>query len=160
MTNLLVDYFEIDSLQVISEGTGTSPMRVKGVFGRADEFNKNKRTYPKSILEREVTRLQPLVESGRLVGELDHPDHTSVRLSSASHKIDKLYWDGKNVMGEATILNTPVGKVTQQLIRDGVNLGISSRGIGTLSPIGDSGNYTVDESYKCITYDLVADPFY
>ncbi|MCQ6468373.1 hypothetical protein NPN14_24400, partial [Vibrio parahaemolyticus] len=88
---------------------------VKGVFGRAGEYNKNNRRYPQKILEREIARLQPLVESSRLVGELDHPDHTSVRLSSASHKVDKLYWSGSSVIGEATILNTPAGKVTQQL---------------------------------------------
>ena len=159
MGELLQDYFEVDTVQVIAEGNGSSPMKVRGVFGRVNEFNNNKRRYPKAVLQREVSRLQPLAEGGRLVGELDHPEHTNIKLTEASHKIVNLKMQGNKIIGEAHILNTPAGKVAQQLIKDGVHLGISSRGLGTLTEVPDKPGYSeVNEDYKCVTFDLVADP--
>lgn len=157
--NLLTDYFSVDAIKVISESTSKGTMRVKGIFGRADEFNNNNRRYKKSILEREMGKLQPLIQERRLLGELDHPEYTSVKLTNVSHLITNLSWDGNKLIGEAEILNTPSGKVAQQLIKDGVKIGISSRGLGTLQECKDvPGKMEVCEDYRMVTFDLVADP--
>ncbi len=155
--NLLTDFFELDTLHVVNESSKDNKMRVRGIFGRADEFNRNNRRYPKTVLAKEYDRLLPLVKENRILGELDHPDYHQVKLINASHKVTNLWWDGNKLMGEAVILNTPAGLVTQQLIKDGVSLGISSRGLGTLNPL-ENGKFEVNEDYKMITFDLVADP--
>jgi hypothetical protein len=158
--NLLTDFFITDTLRVINEsGSNPGSVKVKGVFGRADEFNNNNRRYKKTILEREIGRLKPLITERRLLGELDHPEYTSVKLTNASHVITGLYWEGNKLIGEAELLNTPSGKVAQQLLKDGVKIGISSRGLGSLQECADSkGKFEVSEDYKMVTFDLVADP--
>jgi hypothetical protein len=134
-------------------------MTVRGIFGRANEFNNNNRKYPKSVLEREVVKLQPLINENRLLGELDHPEKMSVSLMNASHLVTKLAWQGDVLIGEAKILNTPSGKVAQQLIKDGVKIGVSSRGLGTLKECKEfPGKFEVNEDYRAVTFDLVADP--
>jgi hypothetical protein len=156
---LLIDYFRLDPVQVISESTESGTIKIRGIFGRAGEFNKNNRRYPKPILEREVTRLMPLVTENRLLGELDHPDSPTVKLTNASHMVTKLYWQGDVLIGESQLLNTPAGKVAQQLIKDGVRIGVSSRGLGSLKPCQDSpGKFEVNEDFRAVTFDLVADP--
>lgn len=156
---LLIDYFRLDPIQVVSESVDSGTMKIRGIFGRAGEFNNNNRRYPKQILEREVSKLMPLISENRLLGELDHPDNPTVKLTNASHMITKLYWQGDVLIGESQLLNTPAGKVAQQLIKDGVRIGVSSRGLGTLKPCSDApGKYDVNEDYKAVTFDLVADP--
>lgn len=158
--NLLTDFFITDTLRVISESSnGNGSVKVKGIFGRADEFNNNNRRYKKTILEREIGRLKPLITERRLLGELDHPEYTSVKLTNASHVITGLYWEGNKLIGEAELLNTPSGKVAQQLLKDGVKIGISSRGLGSLKECDDGkGKFEVSDDYKMVTFDLVADP--
>ena len=153
---LLEDVFIIENLQVINEGN-TGPMRVRGVFQRADEENNNGRIYPKALLEREITKLSESMKGRRLMGELDHPQHDSVKLSNVSHLITKLEAKGNEIIGEAEILDTPMGKVAKALIEGGVQVGISSRGMGTLSE-GQDGKRYVNEDFRLITWDLVADP--
>ena len=153
---LLEDVFIIENLQVINEGK-TGPMRVRGVFQRADEENNNGRIYPKALLEREITKLCESMKGRRLMGELDHPQHDSVKLSNVSHLITKLDVKGNEIIGEAEILDTPMGKVAKALIEGGVQVGISSRGMGTLSE-GQDGKRYVNEDFRLITWDLVADP--
>ena len=153
---LLEDVFIIENLQVINEGK-TGPMRVRGVFQRADEENNNGRIYPKALLEREITKLSESMKGRRLMGELDHPQHDSVKLSNVSHLITKLEAKGNEIIGEAEILDTPMGKVAKALIEGGVQVGISSRGMGTLSE-GQDGKRYVNEDFRLITWDLVADP--
>ena len=153
---LLEDVFIIENLQVLNEGKN-GPMRVRGVFQRADEENNNKRIYPKALLEREIQKLDEAMKGRRLMGELDHPSHDSVKLSNVSHLITKLEAKGNEIIGEAEILDTPMGKVAKALIEGGVQIGISSRGMGTLSE-GSDGKRYVNEDFRLITWDLVADP--
>jgi hypothetical protein len=153
---LIEDVFIIENLQVLNEGKN-GPMRVRGVFQRADEENNNKRIYPKALLEREITKLEESMKNRRLMGELDHPQHDSVKLSNVSHLITKLEAKGNEIIGEAEILDTPMGKVAKALIEGGVQIGISSRGMGTLSE-GQDGKRYVNEDFRLITWDLVADP--
>lgn len=158
--NLIQDSNFKDRLKVINESkSGNGLMKVSGIFGRADTYNNNNRRYSKAILEREITKLSPLLSERRLLGELDHPEYTSVKLSNVSHIITKLGWKGNELIGEAEILNTPAGKVVQQLLKDGVSVGISSRGLGSLKEAKDDPTkFEVSEDYKMVTFDLVADP--
>lgn len=142
--------------QIISESSKHGTLKIRGVFQRCDEKNNNGRIYPKLILEREIERLKESFKERRLLGELDHPSYDNVKLSNASHLITNLYFKGSEVIGEAELLSTPAGLVAQSLIKDGVKVGISSRGMGTLSE-GKDGK-VVNEDYKMITFDLVADP--
>jgi len=153
---LLEDVFIVENLQILTEGK-TGPMRVRGVFQRADEENNNKRVYGKPLLEREITKLSEAITERRLMGELDHPQHDSVKLSNVSHLITGLSMKGNEVIGEAEILDTPSGKVAQALIQGGVKVGISSRGMGTVSE-DVHGKRHVNEDFRLITWDLVADP--
>lgn len=154
---LLQDVFVIDKLTVVNEGKSNSSMKIRGVFQRADEANANKRIYRKSILENSIKSLKPLIEGRMLVGELDHPDANIVRLQNASHVITNLKMVGNEMIGEAEILSTPAGQVVKALISDGVKIGVSSRGMGTISEDKDGVKY-VNEDFKLVTFDIVADP--
>jgi hypothetical protein len=155
---LLEDVFIIENLQVLNEDSDKGKvMKIRGVFQRADEENNNKRIYPKELLCREIEKLEESMKNRRLMGELDHPQHDSVKLSNVSHLITKLDVDGNEIIGEAEILDTPMGKVARALIEGGVQIGISSRGMGTLSE-GQDGKRYVNEDFRLITWDLVADP--
>jgi hypothetical protein len=157
---LLSDFDNNSNIRVIEEASSKNNYRptVRGLFQRADEANQNKRIYPKTILENQVRKLQPLISERRLCGELDHPQSDTVKLTNASHLVTKLWMEGAEVFGEAEILNTPNGKVAQALINDGVKIGISSRGLGTLSENQMNGTKTVNEDFNLVTFDLVADP--
>lgn len=152
----LQDVFIVENLSIINEGK-TGPLKIRGIFQRADEANQNKRVYPQSVLENQVRNLESAIKERRLVGELDHPTYDMVKLSNASHLITGLSFRGKEVIGEAEILPTPAGKVVEGLIRGGVKIGISSRGMGTLSE-GKDGTKTVNEDFRLVTFDIVADP--
>jgi hypothetical protein len=154
---LLQDTFIIENLQVLSESKNDTKMRVKGVFGRCNEKNNNGRVYPTAVLESQLAKVQPLISERRLCGELDHPSNETVKLANASHLITKLEMKGNELIGEAEILNTPAGLTAQALIKGGVKIGISSRGMGTLSEDAQ-GNKIVNEDYRLVTFDLVADP--
>jgi hypothetical protein len=152
----LQDVFILQNMRVINEGK-TGPLKVRGIFQRADEANNNRRIYPQKVLEGAIKSLNESIKDRRLVGELDHPTYDMVKLSNASHLITGLWMEGKEVIGEAEILPTPAGKVVQGLIEGGVKIGISSRGMGTLSE--SKGDYkTVNEDFKLVTFDIVADP--
>mgnify|MGYP003998533499 CR=1 FL=1 len=129
----------------------------RGKFQEAEAVNKNKRMYPKMVLESNVKRLDEAMKSGGLCGELDHPTDSIVHFENASHLVTKLWWDGNVLMGEGKILNTPCGKILQALINDGVRVGISSRGVGN-GKVNENGILVIGESYKLITFDAVADP--
>jgi hypothetical protein len=158
MKNLLVEYRLLDKVKVINEGTGDKKkLKVKGRFQKCDEQNNNGRIYPRSILETQVKGLQEKINERALVGALDHPPNDAIHLSQASHLITKL-WVEKDgdVMGEAEILSTPSGKIVEALLNDGVKIGISSRGLGTLSET--KNGKVVNEDFKLLTFDLVSDP--
>ena len=155
---LLVECNVLEQVKVINEGTkGKTKVRLQGKFQKCDEQNNNGRIYPKSILESQVKAIQEKICDRSLVGALDHPTNDAIHLSQASHLITKL-WVEKNgdVMGECEILSTPNGKIVEALLNDGVKLGISSRGIGSVTE-GIKGKL-VNEDFKLITFDLVSDP--
>tara|TARA_R100001377_G_scaffold85314_1_gene71564 strand:- start:1257 stop:2585 length:1329 start_codon:yes stop_codon:yes gene_type:complete len=155
---LLVEYTVLDKLQVINEGTkGNKRLKVVGKFQKCDEQNNNGRVYPRKILESQVKAIQEKIGERSLVGALDHPANDAIHLSQASHLVTKL-WVEKNgdVMGEAEILSTPNGKIVEALLQDDVKIGISSRGLGSVSE-GTTGK-VVNEDFKLITFDLVSDP--
>ena len=150
------DTFIIENLQVLEESKATGTMKIAGVFQRADSPNHNKRIYEKKLLMREMKRLDEAIHERRLMGELDHPTHDAVKLGNVSHLVTKLKMNGNDMIGEAEILNTPCGQVAQALIKGGVKLGISSRGMGSLT---EKGEYSlVNDDFKLVTFDLVADP--
>jgi len=155
---LLVEYSILDNVKVINESkNGVTKLKLLGKFQKCDEQNNNGRVYPRSILESQVKAIQGKIDERSLVGALDHPANDAIHLSQASHLITKL-WVEKNgdVMGEAEILSTPNGKIVEALIGDGVKIGISSRGLGSVSE--NSEVKIVNEDFKLITFDLVSDP--
>lgn len=129
----------------------------RGKFQEANAVNKNKRMYPFDILSNNVDKLQEVVAARGLTGELDHPTDSIIHFKDASHLITKLWWEGNTLMGEGMVLNTPSGKVLAELMKDGVRIGISSRGVGNGS-VNNEGVLVIGESYKLITFDAVADP--
>lgn len=155
---LLVEYRLLDKLKVVNEGTGpTRKLKVKGKFQKCDEQNNNGRTYPRKVLESQVSEIQDKIKDRALVGALDHPPNDAIHLSQASHLITKLWVESNgDVMGEAEILSTPSGKIVEALLNDGVKIGISSRGLGTISELKNAK--VVNEDFKLITFDLVSDP--
>jgi hypothetical protein len=156
---LLVECNVLEKVKVINEGTNGGPtrLRLQGKFQQCDEQNNNGRIYPKTILESQVKAIQEKIGDRSLVGALDHPANDAIHLSQASHLITKLWLekDG-SVMGECEILSTPNGKIVEALINDGVKIGISSRGVGSVTE-GIKGKI-VNEDFKLITFDLVSDP--
>ncbi len=131
-------------------------MFLTGVMQRAGEKNGNGRVYPREILEREVENYSKIVKERRALGELDHPDDSVVNLKNASHMITEVWWDGNDVMGKAQILNTPSGQVLKELCNAGVKLGISSRGLGSVSE--QMGQTIVEDDFQLICFDFVSEP--
>jgi hypothetical protein len=113
--------------------------------------------YPYGVLDENMQRLQEAVTDRRLIGELDHPTDSIIHFTNASHIITKLWWEGNTLMGEGEILHTPHGNVLKALLNDGVKVGISSRGVGN-GKVNENGILVIGESYKLITFDVVADP--
>ena len=151
---------EISSVKFITEGKGgRKKMYIEGVFLQGNLKNRNGRMYPVEILGREVERYnESFVSKGRAVGELGHPDGPTVNLDRVSHKITQLRQEGNNFVGKAQLLETPMGKIAKSLIAEGVTLGVSSRGIGTLKEDKD-GCKVVGEDFQLATAaDIVADP--
>jgi len=127
-----------------------------GVLQRADTENGNGRIYSKRILEREDRNFQKLIRENRALGEIDHPDDSVVNLKNASHKVLRTFWKGPELWGTIQVLSTPSGKILEALINDGVQLGISSRGLGSVDESGSS--IIVQEDFALIAYDMVSDP--
>jgi hypothetical protein len=151
---------EIEKVEVITESVGGKKhMYIQGVFLQSEMVNRNGRMYPFSIMEREVKRYtKDYVNKGRALGELGHPDGPTVNLDRVSHKITELKQNGNNFVGKAQILSTPMGKIAESLLKDGVTLGVSSRGIGSLRE-NNKGYKEVGEDFMLATAaDIVADP--
>ena len=151
---------EIESVKVITEGKGSNQkLYITGPFLQAECVNRNGRMYPMSIMEREVKRYnEQYVLKGRALGELGHPEGPTVNLDRVSHKIVELCREGNNFVGKAQILSTPMGKIAESLLKEGVCLGVSSRGIGSLRPT-QKGYSEVGEDFMLATAaDIVADP--
>jgi hypothetical protein len=151
---------EIESIEIITESVGkTKKLYIKGPFLQAETVNKNRRRYPISILEREVNRYNnEYVKKGRALGELGHPNGPTVNLDRVSHKITNLYREGNNFIGKAQILSTPMGKIAESLLKEGVMLGVSSRGLGSLKPTREGFNEVGEDFMLATAADIVADP--
>jgi hypothetical protein len=130
---------------------------VKGVLQRSGAENQNGRVYPKNILEREVTKYQQLIKERRALGELDHPDSSVINLKNVSHNVREVHWEGDDVVGTVEILPTPSGNILKELLRAGILLGISSRGMGSVSNIGE-GKVEVGTDFELIGWDFVSNP--
>ena len=151
---------EISDVKFITEGKGAKKkMYIEGVFLQGNLKNRNGRMYPVDTLAKEVSRYnEAFVAKGRAVGELGHPDGPTVHLDRVSHKIVNLHQEGNNFVGKAQLLETPMGKIAKSLLAEGVTLGVSSRGIGTLKEDRD-GLKVVGEDFQLATAaDIVADP--
>jgi len=130
---------------------------VKGVLQRAGAENQNGRVYPKEILEREVKKYETLIKERRALGELDHPDSSVINLKNVSHNIREIHWEGNDVVGTVEILPTPSGNILKELLRAGILLGISSRGMGSTKPM-EGNKLLVGEDFELIGWDFVSNP--
>jgi hypothetical protein len=151
---------EVESVEFIVESkNGKKSMYIEGVFLQGNIKNRNGRMYPMETLRREVGRYnENHVQSGRALGELGHPDGPTVNLDRVSHKIVSLRENGSNFIGKAKILSTPMGKIASSLIEEGVKLGVSSRGIGSLKQTREGVNIVGDDFMLATAADIVADP--
>lgn len=161
MRNILVEYVPLTYDQnLITEAvqSGNGTVRIKGVLQRANAKNQNGRIYPKEILAREAQKyLDEFVVQRRALGELDHPESTVVNLRNVSHNIVEMHWDGDDLVGEIEILSTPAGNIVKELMRNGIRLGVSSRGIGSVINM-DENTVAVDEDFNLICFDIVSNP--
>ena len=128
-----------------------------GIMQKADTRNGNNRIYPEHVLRREVKNYSKLVKESRAIGELDHPESNVVNLASVSHMVTEIWMEGKDVMGKIKVLNTSAGQVLQELVRGGVSVGISSRGMGSVrESVG--GETIVEDDFQLICFDMVSEP--
>ena len=150
----------VEEVQYITEDKqgGGKNYKIKGIFLQADIKNRNGRVYPMEVLEKEVNRYnKKFINENRAYGELGHPEGPTVNLERVSHMVTELYPDGKNFIGEAKIMETPMGKIVKSLMNEGGKLGVSSRGMGSLDQ-KNGDNYVRDDFYLATAADIVADP--
>ena len=150
----------VEDVEFITEAkeNGGKNYKIRGIFMQADVKNRNGRVYPLDILEKEVTKYNKnFIKENRAFGELGHPEGPTVNLERVSHMITELHPDGKNFIGEAKIMDTPMGKIVKNLMDEGAKLGVSSRGMGSLDS-KNGANYVRDDFYLATAADIVADP--
>jgi hypothetical protein len=149
----------IEDIQILSEEKdGKKHLYIEGVFLQSEIKNRNGRIYPLSVLEKEVGRYnEEYIKTGRALGELGHPDGPTVNLDRVSHRITSLKAEGTNFMGKAQILATPMGNIARNLLEEGVKLGVSSRGMGSIDR-QESASYVMDDFMLATAADIVADP--
>ena len=145
-------------VQYLVEGTeeGKKSLYIEGIFMQSDKQNKNGRLYPRSVMEKEVNRYQEMIKEKRSLGELGHPPNPTINLNQVSHLITELKMSGPDVIGKAKILGTPMGKIAENLIQEGIGLGVSSRGLGSLKE--RNGVNEVQDDFMLATVDIVSDP--
>ena len=150
----------VENVEYICEEkeSGKKNYKIRGIFMQADVKNRNGRVYPMEILQKEVAKYNKnFIQEKRAFGELGHPDGPTVNLERVSHMITSLTPDGKNFIGEAKIMETPMGKIVKNLMNEGCKLGVSSRGMGSLDQ-KNGANYVRDDFYLATAADIVADP--
>ena len=161
MKKLLIDYIPFNiTPQMISESEERNNGRVivSGVLQRAGAKNQNGRVYPREILAREVAEYKKVqIAERRALGELDHPESSVVNLQNVSHNVLDCWWKGDDVVGKVEILNTPSGRILKELLKAGIKLGISSRGLGSVSSIGEN-TVSVEDDFELICWDFVSNP--
>jgi hypothetical protein len=159
MKQVLVDtqLFHLSPQQLSEAKVVGGNLMVEGRLQTAETKNGNGRRYPREILEREIERYKdgPIRES-RALGELDHPDSQIINLKNVSHNIKDVWWDGNDVMGKIEILPTPSGNILVQLFKNGITVGVSSRGMGSLKPIGETQE--VQDDFELLCWDFVSTP--
>jgi len=141
---------------ITEENSGKKGTYIKGIFMQSEQENRNGRIYRKPILEKEIARYQSLIDEKRSLGELGHPPNPTINLNQVSHLITELKWAGNDIIGTAKILDTPMGKIAKNFIEEGVKLGVSSRGLGSLKDV--NGVNEVQDDFHLATVDIVADP--
>ena len=165
MKQVIVDYipFSITPTQIneaMKENNGE--LVVKGVLQRAEAKNQNGRVYPREILVREAKKYdENFVKQNRALGELDHPDSSVVNLQNVSHNVKDMHFEGDNLVGTVEILTTPSGNILKELFKNGIKLGISSRGLGSVEAVNeDNGNpvMKVGKDFELIAFDFVSNP--
>ena len=162
MKQVIVDYipFEISPQQIneaMKENNGK--LVVKGVLQRAEAKNQNGRVYPREILVRESKKYdENFVKQKRALGELDHPDSSVVNLQNVSHNVTEMHFEGDNLLGTVEILTTPSGNILRELFKNGIKLGISSRGMGSVETVQENGAQEVQPDFELIAFDFVSNP--
>lgn len=147
--------------ELIKEARGMGKrVTLRGIIQKAETKNQNGRIYPRAVLQREMENYAKAVRERRAVGELDHPERSTVNLSEVSHLITNATWDGDSVMGEIEVLPTPKGKILESLLEAGVTIGISSRGVGSTDKqrTNEGDVDMVNDDYQIICYDIVSEP--
>ena len=149
----------VQDLQYLEEDKkgGGKNVFIEGIFMQADQSNRNGRMYPMAVMEKEVARYQKLIDEKRSLGELGHPANPTLNIDKVSHLITSLRFEGKNVIGKAKILETPMGNIARNLIENEIMLGVSSRGLGSLK-LNKEGVNEVQDDFHLATVDIVADP--
>jgi len=159
---LLREWYAVEyKPEVIKEAKGAGKrVTLRGIIQKAETKNQNGRIYPRAVLQREMENYAKAVRERRAVGELDHPERSTVNLSEVSHLITNATWDGDSVMGEIEVLNTPKGKILESLLESGVTIGISSRGVGSTDKkrTNEGDVDMVNDDYQIICYDIVSEP--
>ena len=130
---------------------------LSGRIQTADKKNGNGRSYPFKVLKREIDNYKKIVSDNRACGELDHPDDSVINLKNVSHMVTDVWWEGKDVMGKIKVLDTPSGRILKDLVKAGVKLGISSRGLGSVKE-SLHGGIVVQEDFELICFDIVSEP--
>jgi len=146
-----------DDLLKESREKNSGKLVLPAILQKAHMKNQNGRVYPTEILQREVTNYEKIVRESRALGELDHPETSTVALDRASHIVREIYWEGDTVRGTVEILNTPKGKVLQELLESGIRIGMSSRGVGSTETTNE-GTDVVQDDYQLICFDAVSEP--
>ena len=151
--------FTVDKNIIEESINSNKPLIVTGVIQRAEAKNQNGRIYPREILEREIENyINGPVKERRALGELDHPESSVINLQNASHNITKVYWNGDDVMGEVEVLSTPSGNILKELFRNGITVGISSRGMGSVKDNMSEGTVEVQDDFELLCWDFVSTP--
>ena len=158
---LLQEYrpFQVDKQLVERSIKENKSLIVTGVLQRAEAKNQNGRVYPREILEREVKAyMEGPVKENRAMGELDHPESSVINLQNVSHNIKRCWWDGDDVMGDVEVLPTPAGNILKALFASGITVGISSRGMGSVSENLAEGTVEVQDDFELLCWDFVSTP--
>tara|TARA_B100001094_G_scaffold185688_1_gene179876 strand:+ start:273 stop:890 length:618 start_codon:yes stop_codon:yes gene_type:complete len=162
MKQLIVDYipFEVTPQQINeSMSSNDGKLVVKGVLQRAESKNQNGRVYPKDLLMREAKKYtENFIQQKRALGELDHPDSSVVNLQNTSHNVMEMHFNGNDLVGTVEVLGTPSGNILKELFKSGIKLGISSRGLGSVETLGESGAQEVQPDFELIAFDFVSNP--
>ena len=154
--DLLIETQSFRPVGTITESRGGGSPMVEGILATAEVKNGNGRYYPKSIWKREIDKYMDSVRNNRATGELDHPESTVINLKNVSHNIKDIWWDGDYIMGKIEILPTPSGNILKALIDSGIQVGVSSRGMGSVKQIGET--LEVQDDFELLCWDFVSTP--